>query len=77
MRQMICGFSFLIAMLCNLSSCEKESKCNCTEEFDSMVTYVPGDYASYNDTCWHAYFQGRGVRPGSEKDDVWEFCSEH
>ena len=60
-----------------LSSCQK--KCDCTQNWDSSITYVNDDLVSHDGKCWVAVAQGRGIEPGpwmQNGNDIWELCGE-
>jgi hypothetical protein len=68
-------FVFLILIL---NSC-KNNSCNCTEQWDITVSYTEGRIVSYNDTCWIAIHNGKGIIPGpwlENGNDIWQVCDE-
>ncbi len=58
-----------------VSSCEKN--CNCSENYDAAKTYYKGDLVKYDNICWEAEMQGRGIIPGpwmENGNDIWKEC---
>ena len=59
-----------------ITSCQK--KCDCSQSWESSLTYVKNDLVSYDGKCWKAVAQGRGIEPGpwlQNGNDIWEECN--
>ncbi len=70
------SFFYFVLTFLLITSCQK-SKCNSTEEWIPTVTYAVNEIVWYNDTCWVAINQGRGIEPGpwlQNENDVWMPC---
>ena len=69
---------FILTLVINIfiASCQK--KCDCSQSWDSSLTYVKNDLVSYDGKCWEAVAQGRGIEPGpwlQNGNDIWEECN--
>ncbi len=70
-------FFALLVIISFLHSCN--NNCDCSEEWDSSITYVIDDLVSHNDTCWVSKGRGRGVKPGpwlENGNDIWLVCDD-
>ena len=70
---------FLLIILSAIINTSCQKKCDCSENWDSNLTYVKNDLVLYNDKCWEAIGQGRGIEPGpwlENGNDIWEECNE-
>jgi len=71
----IIAFNLIIALSFFTISCKK--KCDCTQAWDSSITYVKDDLVTYDSKCWKAVAQGRAIEPGPwlhNGNDIWEEC---
>ncbi len=67
----------IVIGLLHFSACKKH--CRCDLIWDPSVTYVSGNSVSYNNKCYVAIAQGRGIVPGpwmQNGNDIWKECVE-
>ncbi len=72
------NFKIVFSIILIITSCVKKN-CNCTVTWDSSITYVKNDLVSYNQKCWIAQGQGKGIEPGpwlQNSNDIWVECSD-
>ena len=74
MRKVV--FILILVISIFITSCQK--KCDCSQSWDSSLTYVKNDLVSYDGKCWKSVAQGRDIQPGpwlQNGNDTWEECN--